>query len=339
MLLKQCKAMSLGLLVVSMGVLMPVQAADLTPGVWERMVQQKKLTAEQSTQLKRALSNAHFASQGGEAAAKHPMTREQCLAQALPKLKGGAEDESECGHPWMAAVPSADGKTKVCIDRFEYPNLPCEYPVTWVQAKDAAAICEAEGKRLCDAHEWESSCSGSPQPSDYAQSREAHNASRKKVWAYGNARRGDICGFGQSKSPGCDAAIVSNVNVKGACGANDWPAGSFPECVSPTGVYDQHGNVAEHMNLARKASEAGANGGHGVTEMKGSWFVFSRTSDKGPHEDDCLWRAPGWHRTDVLSAGSHANYHLGFRCCSDVSGSVKSSGVGQDVLWKAKSNK
>lgn len=306
-------------------------AAELSPGVWDRMVQQKKLSPEQAGKLRAALERARYASQGAESSARHPMSREQCVREALPKLKGGEQDQEACGHPWMAAVPSADGKTTVCIDRFEYPGLPCEFPVTWVQANEAASICEAEGKRLCDAHEWESSCAGIPQPADYAQGREAHNAARKKVWAYGETRRGDICGFGQAKSPGCQAAIESNVNVKAACGANDWPAGSFPECGTESGVYDQHGNVAEHMNLARSAAEAGANGGHGVTEMKGSWFVFNRSQKAGVHEDDCLWRAPGWHRTDVKSAASHANYHLGFRCCADTGAAPGKSGP---VSWK-----
>ena len=36
---------------------------------------------------------------------------------------------------------------KACIDQFEFPNIPCEYPVVWVKA-EAAEICQAQGKRL-----------------------------------------------------------------------------------------------------------------------------------------------------------------------------------------------
>ena len=53
----------------------------------------------------------------------------------------------------------------------------------------------------------------------------------------------------------------------------------------------------------------------GVTEMKGSWFAFD---DFRAHEDWCRWRAPFWHGTRVRDPKSHANYHLGFRCCRDV---------------------
>ena len=49
---------------------------------------------------------------------------------------------------------------KVCIDQFEFPDIPCAYPVVWVKAREAAEICSAMGKRLCDAHEWEGACEG-----------------------------------------------------------------------------------------------------------------------------------------------------------------------------------
>lgn len=42
---------------------------------------------------------------------------------------------------------------KACIDQFEFPDIPCEYPVVWDKAREAAQICAAQGKRLCDANE------------------------------------------------------------------------------------------------------------------------------------------------------------------------------------------
>ena len=53
----------------------------------------------------------------------------------------------------------------------------------------------------------------------------------------------------------------------------------------------------------------------GYTEMKGSWFIFDTYR---AHEDWCRWRAPFWHGTRVLASDSHANYHLGFRCCNTL---------------------
>jgi hypothetical protein len=49
--------------------------------------------------------------------------------------------------------------------------------------------------------------------------------------------------------------------------------------------------------------------------MKGSWFIFDTYR---AHEDWCRWRAPFWHGTRVMDEHSHANYHLGFRCCSTL---------------------
>ena len=71
------------------------------------------------------------------------------------------------------------------------------------------------------------------------------------------------------------------------------------------------------MNLPLNESQMASAGSQelGVTEMKGSWFVFSTME---VHEDDCRWREPSWHETRLMSEASHANYHLGFRCCKDV---------------------
>lgn len=274
------------------------------------------LSPEQAANLERAMAKAPWASQGLNGQNVHPMSKEQCRSEVLEKglLKGGESDTASCGYPNMAVVPRSDGRT-VCIDRYEFPNVPCDYPVTWVQADQAVAICEAQGKRLCDANEWEGACANEAQPEDWLHP----GNGGKKTWAYGTTRQPELCAMGQPKSPDCNAAIASDKNVRGSCGPKTWPAGAKHQCAGPLGVYDMHGNAAEHMNLARNERESGKNGGHGVTEMKGSWFAFSKdASARPPHEDFCQWRAPGWHRTDVTSARSHANYHLGFRCCADV---------------------
>lgn len=301
---------------IGAGLMMGVQAgaSELSKQKIEEIEKANGLSPEQSRSLEAALAKAPWLTQGGGTAI-HQMSREQCKAANIDtgKLKGGASDAAECGYPNMAVVPTQDGK-KVCIDRYEFPNIACDYPATWTQADQAEAICRSMGKRLCDAHEWEGACANAPQPQDW---NHPGNSARKKIWAYGDKRDPSLCAFGQPKSPGCERAIETNVGVRQACGPNTWPSGSFPQCAGELGVYDQHGNAAEHMNLARNAKEAGANGGAGVTEMKGSWFVFNKSGEHVVHEDDCLWRAPGWHRTDVLNPGSHANYHLGFRCCAD----------------------
>lgn len=77
-------------------------------------------------------------------------------------------------------------------------------------------------------------------------------------------------------------------------------------------VNDQQGNVAEHMALPNQPEELGSRGGFGEPEMKGSWFIFAAYDAL---LDDCRWRCPSWHDNE---GKNHSNYHLGFRCCKDV---------------------
>jgi formylglycine-generating enzyme len=255
------------------------------------------------------------------------MSRAECHARRASARIAPASPE--CRAPHMVRVPGEGDAPGVCIDQFEFPNVPCEFPVVWVRASEAQQICEAMGKRLCDAHEWEGGCAGrvlSPE-TDYAWDRlpkrfetasrrerrlfmeHLHNEAREVVWAYGPKLDFERCGTQVRKDARC--SIVD----WGLCATRSYPAGAFPECVSPRGVYDQHGNVAEHMSLPLRPTELGRAGGSGWTEMKGSWFAFAH---ERPHLDDCRWRAKNWHTTAVSHWNSHRNYHLGFRCCKDV---------------------
>jgi hypothetical protein len=140
--------------------------------------------------------------------------------------------------------------------------------------------------------------------------KEIHNKDRQIVWSYGPEKDHGKCATKSRRSKGCTSGGWKK------CGSNTYPAGAFPACVSPFGAYDLHGNAAEHMNLPMMPEELSSRGGMGVTEMKGSWFIFSNFE---AHIDDCRWRAPDWHATKVMDRNSHGNYHLGFRCCKTVS--------------------
>jgi formylglycine-generating enzyme required for sulfatase activity len=208
-------------------------------------------------------------------------------------------------------------QARICIDQFEFPDIPCDYPVVYPRANEAAALCAAVGKRICDAHEWEGACAGALRKPEveyvWTMPRQAatyiHNQARELVWAYGPTKDHAKCATGSHKSKDCAAGGWT------LCGSNTYPAGAFPECVSSFGVFDQHGNAAEHMNLPLKAEELASAGGTGATEMKGSWFIFG---SEEAHEDDCRWRAKDWHPSTLVDTNSHRNYHLGFRCCKDV---------------------
>ncbi len=272
--------------------------------------------------------------QGNPAVTRHPMTREQCRAREAAAGVDFVDPEAEriCGAPRMAPLydpaTQARGDATACVDQLEFPNLPCEYPVVWVRAAEAAELCEAQGKRLCDAHEWEGACAGALGPADYpfgaggrsdvervSAMRSVHNArySPTQSWSYGPSAQKGICASDSTKTEGCNGGQYST------CGSNTYPAGAFPECRSALGVYDENGNAAEHMNLPLEPGQMASTGSQtlGVTEMKGSWFIFDRYQ---AHPDWCRWRAPYWHGSRVRDAESHRNYHLGFRCCRDVEG-------------------
>lgn len=299
---------------------------------------QLKLSDAELQRVKEIFSKNPFMGQGNPQTTVHPMTREGCRSKT--NIESNPQFEKICKSPHMAPLynPKTDkiNDAKVCIDQFEFPNIPCEYPVTWVRISEAVQICNSIGKRLCDAHEWEGACAGELGPPDYRFDllkagmtinqmqnilRAAHNKNRKMIWSYGEKQINykeskNLCATDSSKSKECDQAISIGKNVYASCGTNTYPAGAFPLCKSQLEVYDIHGNAAEHMNLPLSEKEMTKNGGTGVTEMKGSWFIFSKIK---AHDDDCRWRAPFWHGGKVMDKSSHYNYHLGFRCCKDIS--------------------
>ena len=303
--------------------------AERNEAVCQQIKEVHRLSDTQTARLRSVFVKSGYIGQGNPVITEHPMTPEQCRE----KVRGSGIEyanpffEKICGGPYMA--PLHDPKTekpedaRVCIDQFEFPNVPCAYPVVWVRPIEAVEICATMGKRLCDAHEWEGACAGRLEPPDYdfelarglapgvavSRLRSAHNrnAAPSKSWSYGPSDRRGVCATSSRKSRGCDGGGWTK------CGSNTFPVGAFPQCVSALGVYDLNGNAAEHMNLPLREDQMASRGReYGYTEMKGSWFVFDAMH---AHEDWCRWRAPYWHGTRVMDGHGHHNYHLGFRCC------------------------
>jgi hypothetical protein len=292
------------------------------------------LTDPQMARIRAIFAASPVIGQGNPAITHHPLSREQCAAKVAAAHVSYASPGFTriCGHPYMAPLydPARQKpeEAATCIDQFEFPDIPCEYPVVWVKASEAAGLCAAEGKRLCDADEWEDACQGTRAGPDYPfdlvqelpveeavrRMRQLHNraAAPDMRWSYGRKYQQGICATAGEKTPGCNGGSFLG------CGSNTYPAGSFPGCGSPLQVYDLNGNAAEHMNLPLTPGQMSQRGSTtlGYTEMKGSWFVFDTYR---AHPDWCRWRAPFWHGSRVMDPHSHANYHLGFRCCGTVS--------------------
>jgi formylglycine-generating enzyme required for sulfatase activity len=301
--------------------------------LFEQLQKKLELPNDEIVAIKKIFADSRIIGQGNPSITRHPVTTEQCEAK-LAQMGVHYEDprfEAICKAKYMAPLydPSKERAedAKACIDQFEFPDIPCTYPVVWVKAREAAEICSAEGKRLCDAHEWEGACAGDLEPPDYRfdlakgvtpdegirRMRLAHNQadSSTKSWSYGPQHQRGICATSSQKTPGCNGGGWAG------CGSNTFPTGDFPACRSPLQVYDLNGNAAEHMNLPINESQMSSRGSLelGYTEMKGSWFIFDTYQ---AHEDWCRWRAPFWHGTRVMDKSSHANYHLGFRCCKSL---------------------
>jgi hypothetical protein len=120
------------------------------------------LTDPQAQAARAILRSSERMGQGNPDVTRHPLTRAECLTRraAAPRLSAG---DGRCGAPNMVPLydPSAGERAesgRVCIDQFEFPNIACEYPLVWARANEAAALCKAVGKRLCDTHEWEGAC-------------------------------------------------------------------------------------------------------------------------------------------------------------------------------------
>jgi hypothetical protein len=306
---------------------------ETNEALFEQIKKVHGMPDDQLNAIRKIFAKSGYISQGNPAVTVHPVTPEECEAK-LAKLSVHYENprfEKICKGKYMAPLydPAKEKpeEAKVCIDQFEFPDIPCAYPVVWAKVNEVVQICEAEGKRFCDAHEWEGACDGDLEPPDYrfdllrglsigdaiAKMRSLHNQKeeKEKRWSYGPTYRTGVCGTSSTKTAQCDGGTYSK------CGSNTFPAGNFPDCHSPLDVYDQNGNAAESMNLPLNEGQMASKGSKelGYTELKGSWFIFDLYR---AHEDWCRWRAPFWHGTRVMDDHSHANYHLGFRCCKNV---------------------
>lgn len=326
--------------VVSLGLTLPATAQTLAQNnaaMFALMQAERGLSDATMTRVREIFAASGFAGQGNPAITRHPMTPEQAatrLGGTVASVRQGYRNpafERICGRPWE--VPLYDPDTQqpedatVCMQMFEYPNVPLAYPVVWVRASEAAQLCAAEGARMPDAHEWEGAAAGRLTPPDYPfqmvrgmalspavnTMRRWHNqryAAQNNVFSIGDWQRG-VCATGSAKSPSCDGGGWNR------CGSNTYPTGAFAQCHSPLMVYDIDGNAAEHMNLPLSEAQMSSRGSLelGVTEMKGSWFVWDQIR---AHEHWARWRAPFWHGSRVMDRRSHHNYHLGFRCVRDV---------------------
>ncbi|MCS6898216.1 MAG: SUMF1/EgtB/PvdO family nonheme iron enzyme [Myxococcales bacterium] len=183
----------------------------------------------------------------------------------------------------------------VCIDRFEAPNQEGEKPIVMASALEAETWCREQGKRLCTEDEWIRACGGP----------------KGQLFPYGTSYKEGVCNdngtwrnpsWGKlAKWPSAEAkAEVERLDQR-------TPSGTRPGCVSPEGVMDTTGNVAEWVRRTRTHEK-----NHEHVAMGCFWGKCFRP----PHTPTCDYanynHPSGWR-----------SYEIGFRCCKDPENEVK----------------
>jgi hypothetical protein len=115
--------------------------------LFEQLQQVHGLTDEQMRNIRAIFAHSPVLGQGNPAISQHPVTPQQCAVK-LEQAKvnyDNAQFQQICGRKYMAPLydpksARADQAT-ACIDQFEFPDIPCAYPVVWVKAREAAQIC------------------------------------------------------------------------------------------------------------------------------------------------------------------------------------------------------
>ena len=183
-----------------------------------------------------------------------------------------------------------------CIDKFEYPNIQGMGPLSGVRAIEGQRKCETIGRRLCTETEWQSACKGS---SNF-------------TYPYGNTYNKKACNDGMDgshKYRGPDWRKLNDDDEK------VWrpevlrlyqaePSGGRNLCVTPDGVADLTGNVAEWVVGTKDQ------GVDGFVLLGCGWPGC--INKKGARCDFVNGKHPGG-----VSKGKFRTYEAGFRCCAD----------------------
>lgn len=206
--------------------------------------------------------------------------------RCLRPLDGGSDRCAE-----YATETICEGKLehkRVCVDRYEYPNLEGVKPAVMVDFLEAQAACQAEGKRLCTGSEWTLACEGRerlPYPYGYTRDDAACNIDRPHP-------EPDLPAFSHPRQV---AAEVARLDQRVA-------SGEMSRCESPYGVRDMTGNVDEWVvNEAHDEPVPEGKTRPYVSGLKGGYW--------GPVRDRCRPMTTfhnEWFRF----------YQVGFRCCA-----------------------
>jgi formylglycine-generating enzyme required for sulfatase activity len=194
--------------------------------------------------------------------------------------------EGKYCHGYAPDVARAGGDTshvRVCMDRYEAPNVLGAQPIVMIGGGPAEAWCQRRGKRLCTEQEWEAACEGDAQtPYSYGWAADTTTCNQSRAWIPFDA--------GKLSAGGDVAAAEAKRLWQGE------PSGRRAGCTSQDGVHDLLGNVEEWVR-ARPGRP------HAVS-LKGGFWARPWTACRGVND---------------AHGASFAFYEVGFRCCSEPS--------------------
>lgn len=178
--------------------------------------------------------------------------------------------------------PHTQNPGSVSVRAISEPHV---FPQAYISGREAAAACQASGKRLCKADEWRSACRGSQQATyPYGQTRQPGTCNDHGKAPLGVVYKGDSKVYGSWEKMN-DPALNQ---VEGSLARS----GEHEGCASEAGVYDMVGNVHEWID-----------------DPKGT-FVGGYYLDTEQNGSGC------GYTTDRHGTFYH-DYSTGFRCCAD----------------------
>ncbi|HXH73429.1 MAG TPA: SUMF1/EgtB/PvdO family nonheme iron enzyme [Bacteriovoracaceae bacterium] len=219
-----------------------------------------------------------------------PLQNKACLDG--PKWKPGYLCQ-KFGSNYLDGQNISSTAQDFCIDAFEFPNIPGEFPVVMASYDDAKALCVAQDKRLCGEEEWSFACE-SEKALPYPQGFNRYTDLTSSFPA--NIKNPDGCNYDRLPSrPINEKNLVLNArNAKGAFeldrSFNGTRAGDQSACKSEYGVYDLTGNVEEWT--ARSVGRASI--------LKGGYWAPVRARCR---------------LSEDAHGPQHKYYQTGFRCC------------------------